>query len=55
LVFNRWGQKVFETDGGQERWDGRFNGARLPIADYYYTIELFPEALPIRGTVTLKY
>ena len=55
LVFNRWGQKVFETDGGRERWDGRFNGARLPIADYYYTIELFPEALPIRGTVTLKY
>jgi len=25
------------------------------VADYYYTIELFPEALPIRGTVTLKY
>lgn len=55
LVFNRWGQKVFETEGGLEKWDGRFNGARLPIADYYYTIELFPEALPIRGTVTLKY
>ena len=55
LVFNRWGQKVFETTGGLERWDGRFNGARLPVADYYYTIELFPQALPIRGTVTLKY
>ncbi len=55
LVFNRWGQKVFESEGGVKRWDGRFNGARLPIADYYYTIELFPEALPIRGTVTLKY
>ena len=55
MVFNRWGQKLFETQGGQERWDGRFNGARLPIADYYYTIELFPGALPIRGTVTIKY
>ncbi|MGB1100496.1 MAG: T9SS type B sorting domain-containing protein, partial [Flavobacteriales bacterium] len=55
MVFNRWGQKLFETVGGQERWDGRFNGARLPVADYYYTIELFPEALPIRGTVTIKY
>ncbi len=55
MVFNRWGQKLFETEGGQERWDGRFNGARLPVADYYYTIELFPEALPIRGTVTIKY
>ena len=55
MVFNRWGQKLFETTGGQVRWDGRFNGARLPVADYYYTIELFPGALPIRGTVTLKY
>ncbi|MEC8662952.1 MAG: gliding motility-associated C-terminal domain-containing protein [Bacteroidota bacterium] len=55
MVFNRWGQKLFETTGGQVRWDGRFNGARLPVADYYYAIELFPGALPIRGTVTLKY
>ena len=55
LVFNRWGQKLFESEGGQEQWDGRFNGARLPVADYYYTIELFPGTLPIRGTVTLKY
>ena len=55
MVFNRWGQKLFETEGGRERWDGRFNGARLPVADYYYTIELFPDALPIRGTVTIKY
>jgi len=54
-VYNRWGQQLFETVGGRERWDGRFNGARLPVADYYYTIELFPEALPIRGTVTIKY
>ena len=55
MVFNRWGQKLFETSGGEVRWDGQFNGARLPVADYYYAIELFPGALPIRGTVTLKY
>ena len=55
FVYNRWGQRVFSTIGGKESWNGRFNGARLPVADYYYTIELFPSALPIRGTVTLKY
>ena len=55
MVFNRWGQKLFETEGGRERWNGRFNGARLPVADYYYTIKLLPEGLPIRGTVTIKY
>ena len=55
VVVNRWGQRVFETQGGLERWDGRFNGQRLPVADYYYTIELNPGSLPIRGTVTIKY
>ena len=55
LVFNRWGQKVFSATGGEKLWDGRWDGVLLPIADYYYTIELFPRALPIRGTVTLKY
>ena len=54
-VFNRWGQKMFETTGGAERWDGRFAGNRLPVADYYYTIQLTPDSSPIRGTVTLKY
>ena len=23
-VYNRWGQKLFESSGGQERWDGKF-------------------------------
>lgn len=55
VVVNRWGQRVFETQGGSERWDGRFSGQRLPVADYYYTIELNPGSLPIRGTVTIKY
>ena len=55
VVVNRWGQRVFETQGGLERWDGRFSGQRLPVADYYYTIELNPGTLPIRGTVTIKY
>ena len=55
MVFNRWGQRLFYTQGGQESWKGRFSGARLPVADYYYTISLYPGALPIRGTVTIKY
>ena len=35
-------------------WQVERNAA-LPVADYHYTIDLFPGALPIRGTVTLKY
>lgn len=44
-VFDRWGSKIFHSDGygaGQE-WDGTFNGLPLPVAVYYYVIKFnFP-------------
>lgn len=54
-VFNRWGQELFYSVGYQERWDGRYNNAPLPVADYYYVIEFAGDMDPITGTVTLKY
>lgn len=39
-VYNRWGQKVFETRSQNGRgWDGRFNGAIQPAGVYIYQIE----------------
>lgn len=37
-VFNRWGQKVFESEGNYEPWDGRNFGMELPEATYYYVL-----------------
>jgi len=38
-VFNRWGQKVFETQNLNGRgWDGRFNDKVQPMGVYIYTI-----------------
>jgi gliding motility-associated-like protein len=54
-VYNRYGQLLFFSDGGDVHWDGRFNNQRLPVADYYYTIELSPYDPLITGTVSLKY
>ena len=54
-VYNRWGQLLFFSNEGDVHWDGRFNNQRLPVADYYYTIELSPYDPPITGTVSLKY
>ena len=55
VVFNRWGQVLFESRGYMQRWDGRLNGVELPVADYYYVIDLADGSAPITGTVTLKY
>ncbi len=40
-VFNRWGQKVFETTRIDGRgWDGRLNGADQPQDVYVYLVEV---------------
>lgn len=40
-VFNRWGQKVFESKNLDGRgWDGKFNGAMQPAGVYIYTVEV---------------
>jgi gliding motility-associated-like protein len=36
LIFNRWGQKLFETNLVTEEWDGRFNGQLAPAEVYVW-------------------
>ena len=38
-IFNRWGQKVFETANLNDGWDGNFNGKAQPMGVYVYTVE----------------
>lgn len=37
-IFNRWGQKVFETKNLSKGWDGNFNGKRQPNGVYIYFV-----------------
>lgn len=39
-IYNRWGQKVFETNNKSIRWDGTFNGKALPMDVYSYTLRV---------------
>ncbi len=39
-VFNRWGQRVFETHSIDEGWNGTFNGEQLPPDVYGYYTEI---------------
>lgn len=38
-IFNRWGQKVFETSDINEGWDGTFGGKPQPMGVYVYIVE----------------
>lgn len=51
LIFNRWGEQVFETATLDGRgWDGRFNSKIQPQGAYVYQIEA-----QINGGATEKY
>jgi len=39
-IYNRWGQKVFETKNRSEGWDGTFNGGPQPMDVYVYTLNV---------------
>lgn len=55
-IYNRWGQKVFETGDINEGWDGKFNGENQPVGVYIYSIEAITSAgqtITKQGNVTL--
>ncbi|MBB6610733.1 gliding motility-associated C-terminal domain-containing protein [Pontibacter sp. Tf4] len=52
-VFNQWGTMVFQSNGYQSPWDGRHNGQELPLATYYYIIQLEPGEKPLSGSITI--
>lgn len=37
-IFNRWGEKVFESDDKNLGWDGSYNDAEQPSGVYYYFV-----------------
>lgn len=56
MIYNRWGQKVFETSNINEGWDGTFNGEKLnPGVFVYFLVAEFNngESLRKKGDVTL--
>lgn len=51
-VYNRWGEAVFVSQGGNITWDGRnFSGEPCTPGTYFYVIEV--NGLEFKGSVTL--
>ncbi len=40
IVWNRWGQKVFETNNRNQGWNGKLKGAVQPMDVYVYTLNI---------------
>ncbi|MFN0212756.1 MAG: choice-of-anchor L domain-containing protein [Saprospiraceae bacterium] len=56
LIFNRWGQKVFEATSGTKAWDGRTDGKEAPSDVYAYLMVVRfgnDEVREYHGEVTL--
>lgn len=54
LVYNRWGNLIFESEGYDTPWDGTYNGEPLPVGSYFFIID-FNDGVKEqeRGTVTI--
>lgn len=56
LIYDRYGQELFQSTDLYEAWDGTRNGQALPLGTYVYWISYqAPDGTPIeqKGTVTL--
>ncbi len=54
MVFNRWGDKVYETKAYQNDWYGTYSGQDLPEGTYYYILDLDNGSEPIQGFVMIQ-
>ena len=52
-IYNRSGQKVFDSIGYLDPWDGTYNGKELPVDTYYVVIKLNDELDTVNATVTI--
>ncbi len=53
MVYNRYGEKVFQSTGYGKPWDGRYGGSPLPNGTYYYIIDLKNDTPKIAGWVLI--
>jgi gliding motility-associated-like protein len=56
MVFNRWGEKVFETSDKEIGWDGTFKGEALNTGVYVYRLEgktFEGKSYSAKGNITL--
>lgn len=57
-IYNRWGEKVFETKDSNQPWDGRYKGKPVPEGSYMYYIKFYTSKNKLyqkNGQITVFY
>lgn len=54
IIFNRWGQMVFETDDPYEAWDGTQNGSFVEQGTYVYSAVFTSFESAIQSSIDIK-
>jgi gliding motility-associated-like protein len=55
-IFNRWGEKIYETNSMTEGWNGTIKGQNAPLETYTWVVECYDVdgiKLVRKGMVTL--
>jgi gliding motility-associated-like protein len=52
-VYDRWGKRVYYSEGYPRPWDGTHDGKVLPMDSYHYIINLNNDKDPIIGNITI--
>lgn len=56
VIYNRWGQLIFESDRQDYQWDGTYHGYKAPIGSYVYSIDstgYYHDSFHKEGTVSI--
>ena len=57
MIFNRWGEMIFETRDKEKGWDGKLNGKLAPVGNYIYMLQFkdvyTPDQQNLKGNLVL--
>ena len=54
MVFNRWGDEVYNSDNYINQWDGTHNGKELPDATYFFILT-FSDGTVVQNSVEIRH
>ena len=55
LIYNRWGEVIFESTNPRQQWDGRYRGQKSEQGTYVYKLYAMGLEMGRTGKVTIIY